>query len=648
MLFDAILELQRNPRIIMDYGELYNAKRNSEELTQKKISNFLTNNNIRVEAHSTQESIRGRLHGAQRPDCLILDDFETNKTKDSEAYTAQVAGHISEAQSGMDATGIVLYLCNYITEYGNVNKLFKRAIDDPRLKVRRVDVLDNLGLPSWPEKYSLYAEPGKVSIEDIRRKLGSQVFDSEMMNNPIDAATQEFKREWFRYIPYEEVIKKPTRKFATIDPAFTKKEGSDWTGITKNYVDSHDTWYLDSKHYKINATDLIGMIFSLHGEGFEKIGIEQGAFTEMIEPFFVKECQVRRTYPYVVPLKHGGVMKETRIRALIPRYEQGKIFHITNRCADLEGELLRFPKSKNDDVCFTKDTKIEVPGGKILGQISTGIQDVYEFMGSKVTANHPYLTQRGFVSLDSLQYSDRIVVWKNKLLMEYLLGDIRIQKGVSIETIFHLLLRNLQVLRQNVSTDIYGKNKTVKYLKALMSTIKIIIQLTTIYLTSNLYHAKSTISFTQIFQKILIDQEKISLKIMFGCKKLLKFGDIVRKVKNGILNIQRKVLINPKKLSVQNVENKSQSILQMQNSAVESVKEDFIHVIGGKNIQATIKYLGREEVFATKTSTGWFTADGVVVSNCDSAQYQTKIAEAYINDGEGGGEEFALYGTRFV
>ena len=96
------------------------------------------------------------------------------------------------------------------------------------------------------------------------------------------------------------------------------------------------------------------------------------------------------------------------------------------------------------------------------------------------------------------------------------------------------------------------------------------------------------------------------------------------------------------------MENKSQSILQMQNSAVESVKEDFIHVIGGKNIQATIKYLGREEVFATKTSTGWFTADGVVVSNCDSAQYQTKIAEAYINDGEGGGEEFALYGTRFV
>lgn len=353
MLFDAILELQRNPRILADYGELYNAKRNSEELTQKKISNFLTNNNIRVEAHSTQESIRGRLHGSQRPDCLILDDFETNKTKDSEAYTAQVAGHISEAQSGMDANGIVLYLGNYITEYGNVARLFKRSETDPRLRVRRVDVVVD-GKPAWPEKYCMTdleaQETKKISIEDIRRKLGSQVFDAEMMNNPINATTQEFKSTWFKYVPMDNVSKMKTRKFATIDPAFTKRETSDWTGVTKNYVDREDNWYFDAQHYKINSTDLIGMIFTLHGEGFEKIGIEQGAFSEMIEPFFQKECQERRVYPYVISLKHGGVMKETRIRSLIPRYEQGKIFHIEGRCRDLESELLRFPKGKNDDI----------------------------------------------------------------------------------------------------------------------------------------------------------------------------------------------------------------------------------------------------------------------------------------------------------
>jgi phage terminase large subunit-like protein len=353
MLFDAILELQRNPRILADYGELYNAKRNSEELTQKKISNFLTNNGIRVEAHSTQESIRGRLHGAQRPDALILDDFETNKTKDSEAYTAQVAGHISEAQSGMDANGIVLYLCNYITEYGNVNALFERAKSDDRLKVIKVDVIMD-GKPSWPDKYCLTTEEavkeGKVSIEDIRKKLGPQVFNAEMMNMPIDEDSQEFSASWFKPITRAEVLAKNTRKFALIDSAMSKGSDSDNSGVARVYVDMENKWYVSGRKYRINAKSLIDLLFQLHSEGMEQIGIETTAYTEGVMPFFQEECRKRNQYPRIVELKHGGTQKETRIRGLIPRYANGDIFHIDGECDDLENELLRFPKSKHDDV----------------------------------------------------------------------------------------------------------------------------------------------------------------------------------------------------------------------------------------------------------------------------------------------------------
>jgi len=353
MLFDAILELQKNPRILTDYGELYNVKRNSEELTQKKISNFLTNNGIRVEAHSTQESIRGRLHGAQRPDALILDDFETNKTKDSEAYTQQVANHISEAQSGMDASGIVLYLCNYITEYGNVNKLFERAKEDTRLKVRQIDVIMD-GKPSWEDKYALTTAEaiatGKVSIEDIRKKLGPQVFNAEMMNLPIDEDSQEFSQSWFKYIPRSEVILKNTRKYALIDSAMSKGSDSDNSGVARVYVDMENKWYVSGKKYRVNAKSLIDLLFQLHEEGMEAIGIETTAYSEGVKPYFEEECRKRNKYPRIVELKHGGVQKETRIRGLIPRYSNGDIFHITGECDDLENELLRFPKSKHDDV----------------------------------------------------------------------------------------------------------------------------------------------------------------------------------------------------------------------------------------------------------------------------------------------------------
>lgn len=353
MLFDAILELQKNPRILADYGELYNVKRNTEELTQKKISNFLTNNGIRVEAHSTQESIRGRLHGAQRPDVLILDDFETNKTKDSEAYTNQVAAHISEAQSGMDANGIVLYLCNYITEYGNVNALFKRAETDDRLKVRKVDVIID-GKPSWPDKYELTTElaqkTGRVSIEDIRKKLGPQVFNSEMMNMPIDESTQEFLPSWFQSIDRKEVMLKNVRKFALVDSAMSKRSDSDNTGISRVYVDKENKWYVSGRKYRVNSKSLIDLLFQLHDEGMEKIGIEETAYTEGVKPYFEDECRKRSKYPHIVSLKHGGIQKETRIRALIPRYANGDIYHIKGEADDLEDELVRFPRSKHDDV----------------------------------------------------------------------------------------------------------------------------------------------------------------------------------------------------------------------------------------------------------------------------------------------------------
>lgn len=353
ILFDTVLEFQTNEAIKQDFGEMFNARKNPEEITQKRINNFITNNGVRVEAHSTQESVRGRLHRDQRPDALILDDFETSKTKDSKAYTLQVIKHIDEFKSGLASNAIILYLANYINEYGSVNTLKERAKTDKRLLYRQVDVMKD-GLPTWPAKYALTSEEakqtGKVSLEDMKQKLGSQVFNAEMMNQPVDENTQEFFKKNFKYKKLEDVLKQKVRKFATIDSALTKNAKSDFTGITKNYVTENNDWHFIARRYKINSKELINLIFQIHDEGFEQIGIEEGAFTEAVEPFFKDESKLRNKYPNLVMLKHGGTMKETRIRGLIPRYEAGTIYHIEGECQDLEDELLRFPKAVNDDI----------------------------------------------------------------------------------------------------------------------------------------------------------------------------------------------------------------------------------------------------------------------------------------------------------
>jgi phage terminase large subunit-like protein len=353
ILFDVVSSLQTNKKLTSDFGELFNSKRDPDEATQKRINNFVTNNGVRVEAHSTGKSVRGRLHGNQRPDFLLLDDFETNETKDSKAHTQGVISHIDEFKSGLDSTALVVYLGNYITEHGSVATLFERAKTDHKLLVRNVPVEIN-GVPTWEGKYAMTdveAEAtGKVSLEDKKRQLGSLVYSVEMLNEPISAENAKFNKTMFRYIKREEVDKINTRKFATIDSALSRDAESDATGVVRNYVNDQNFWHVSGKAYRVNPKGLIDLIFVLHEEGMEKIGIETTVYTQAIEPFFQEECRKRGKYPYVVQLKHGGVMKETRIESLVAPYEAKSIYHIEGECLEMEEQLLKFPMGKHDDI----------------------------------------------------------------------------------------------------------------------------------------------------------------------------------------------------------------------------------------------------------------------------------------------------------
>jgi len=195
----------------------------------------------------------------------------------------------------------------------------------------------------WPHKFNL------AKLHRTKAALGGYEWSALYQQNPIDEENQELKRDWLRYRSQRDVDLMVTRKFATIDPAGSNKKTSDYTGVTRNFVNEANEWNLISKRYRINSKGIIDLIFELHGEGMEAIGIEAGIYLQAVEPFLKVEMDRRGIYPNVVPLKHNQTMKETRIRGLVPRYENGKVYHIENQCADLEEEYLRFPKGTYDD-----------------------------------------------------------------------------------------------------------------------------------------------------------------------------------------------------------------------------------------------------------------------------------------------------------
>lgn len=353
ILFDVAFELVNNQRLMFDYGVIFSKERGIKDIKQNRINNFVTENGIRVEAHSTQESVRGRLHLNQRPDFILFDDIETNKTKESEAYTKQVKNHITEAMAGMSPDGFILYLGNYITEYGNIAWLMDRAKRDTNIRLRNIPVMiDNI--PTWGGKYCLTDEEakttGKVSIESKQLQLGSLVFSYEMMNKPIDEMLAEFKKEYVQVVTEEEVKKLDTVCYITIDSAVSEKESADFTGITINRVDVQNKWYIKTLKMKINSKELIDYLFYLKKEYNPTfIGLEETTFTMAIQPFIEEEMRKRNLPFTITPVKHKGINKEQRIRGLIPRWESRSIFLVGDNNALLE-EMRTFPNGQHDDV----------------------------------------------------------------------------------------------------------------------------------------------------------------------------------------------------------------------------------------------------------------------------------------------------------
>lgn len=373
ILYDVTWELQTNERIINDFGQIYTAERSKHQISQKRIGNFVTNppeggTGIRVEAHSTQEPVRGRLHGAKRPGLIVIDDFEVKKTIRSEVHTQNIREHIQEFKGGIDSVrGRILYLGNYLSEFANVQSIIEHSKVDPKLRVRIVPILDEGGNPTWPEKYvktdSEANESGLVSIEGLKNMMWTpegedEDFMAEMMCQPIDYSNSRFKREWMAENRYyeEELEGKTLYNFMMLDNAPSTNEDTDWQGCTVISVDENDIWYVRyAKRLRLNTPQLIDELYRLHSiYDLKVVGVEQKAFEDLILPYIEKRGKELKQLMYAVELKDRGRRKEDRIEGrLQPRFATGRIklkHYALDDTNELVRELARFPHGKNDDL----------------------------------------------------------------------------------------------------------------------------------------------------------------------------------------------------------------------------------------------------------------------------------------------------------
>lgn len=342
--------LQKNEKLRAVYGDL---STNADKWSESAITVVAPNEAYleKKEPTVTVFGIGGNLTG-QHYDLILMDDLVNRENIGTEDQIEKVKQFYKDCQPLLDVGGRMVI----IGTRWDYNDLYGWILDEPNvlsdfdIMVRQAYEGDwRVGKILFPKKFTWEI------FEEIKRQMGSADFSCQYLNLPVDAETAPFKRKWFKYYEQSDLKGTALNTFTTVDPAISQEKSADYTAIVTVGVDQYNNWYiLDIIRERLNPLEIINKLFLVYQRWYPlEMGIELVSFQKTIKFFLLDEMRKRNLFLPIKELKPDArESKELRIKGLIPRYETGTIFHPKEAAFTevLENELVRFPKSVNDDV----------------------------------------------------------------------------------------------------------------------------------------------------------------------------------------------------------------------------------------------------------------------------------------------------------
>jgi hypothetical protein len=183
LLAPYMIELETNRRIINDYGKQRGAKWKGKE--------FITRKGAAFRAVGVGQSPRGSNNNSVRPDCILIDDIDTDEDCENPEIITKRVKWIFNALLGTREiyTKLLVIACgNIISEYCCMTELHKAAS-----YVDVINIRDKNGKSSWPEKNS------EEAIDEALRPMPYSTVQQEYYNNP------ETGGRIFKSLRYEKV-----------------------------------------------------------------------------------------------------------------------------------------------------------------------------------------------------------------------------------------------------------------------------------------------------------------------------------------------------------------------------------------------------------------------------------------------------------
>ncbi len=210
-------------------------------------------------------------------------------------------------------------------------------------------------------------------LEQTRKDMTELHFAGQMLQEPVPVGGGEFREAWMQWYAPGGIKPKEMNIVIIVDAAGgdelnkKKKKTSDWTVMSVIGLANDNNYYLlDMIRDRLNPTERIDTLFMLHRKwnglakkspkvGYEKYGM-------MTDTHYIKEKQKTDTYNFPLIELGGQMMKEERIRRIIPDMQNGRWYFPPtlmymdcegrkfDLITELKGEMASFPRARWDDI----------------------------------------------------------------------------------------------------------------------------------------------------------------------------------------------------------------------------------------------------------------------------------------------------------
>lgn len=346
MLRKVKREFESNEKLIKFFGDLRTDKWSETHFILKTGTNF--------RARGAGGQIRGF-----RPDCLILDDIETDESVESEEQRKKLKIWLFKAclntllpHGQFIMVGSILHPLAMLADLLDAdNGWIKRKYQ------AYIDGRQEPGYELWPAMWP------HEKLQERKREIGSWAFASEYMNDPVTDETAPIKPHQIRY--WKELPEQIGYVIA-VDPAYSEDEKADFKVASLVGIDTQNCRFLAS-YIRTHAPtkeffdSIINLWLTNRGQ-VTAIGVPNSGTEKSFFQSFLDYChRERKVYPPIVELKNSFMTatgksvkskKDRIVAALQPLFEAGK-YYIHAEHLEARDELLTIGSSRWDDLVDT-------------------------------------------------------------------------------------------------------------------------------------------------------------------------------------------------------------------------------------------------------------------------------------------------------